>query len=320
MDQSKQSGAYKRKLKRQKEEKIKKLPKLTDFGFVGSTNLQEKSQENNNISDNTNTTDTNTFDIDVSIDQNELTKNVQTQARPQLPSTSFSAPDDIGTESLSDFQSYLNKEAVQEFKSDIGHFINCQLTEQQKRFILNCEPCRPSGPFPKDSKQENRSFSTYFYTEQGKFGEISRGWLRYSVIIDAAYCEPCWLFSISNERSEWRTGVRTWKSLSWKIKKHSNTKHHIASCKIYELWKKNKTVDRELEDKIQYEASFWKMVLDRLFNITLTLAKNSLAFRGHRESTNLLDEDSYNGNFLSQVQLLAKYDDFMKQLLNMPQG
>ena len=54
----------------------------------------------------------------------------------------------------------------------------------------------------------------------------------------------------------------------------------------------------------------------RLFRITLVLAENSLPFRGHREG----DLDGYDGNFLSQVKLLAHYDDVMKQIVDMPSG
>ncbi|KAK5642671.1 hypothetical protein RI129_008838 [Pyrocoelia pectoralis] len=204
------------------------------------------------------------------------------------------------------------------FKTDIGHFVNNKfLKDEEKRFIINCEVCRSEGPFPKDPKQENRSFSTHFYTESTNLGKVSRGWLRYSVILDAAYCEPCWLFSTSD--NEWRTGVRTWRNLSYRISRHVNTNSHIASCKTYELWKANKTVDKETENQLKYEISFWKLVLHRLFNITLTLARSNLAFRGHRE-TNISDSDSFAGNFLSQVQLLGKYDNIMRQVLDMPSG
>ncbi|XP_065654469.1 zinc finger MYM-type protein 1-like [Hydra vulgaris] len=59
------------------------------------------------------------------------------------------------------------------------------------------------------------------------------------------------------------------------------------------------------------------MVLERLFNINLMLTKNSLVFRGHSE---VLADEIYNGNFLSHVYLLSKYDDTMKQVLNKPKG
>lgn len=58
-----------------------------------------------------------------------------------------------------------------------------------------------------------------------------------------------------------------------------------------------------LEDEIRKEASFWRQVLRRLFDIIITLAKSSLALRGHRED---LSERGNHGNFLSIVQLVAR--------------
>jgi len=97
---------------------------------------------------------------------------------------------------------------------------------------------------------------------------------------------------------------------------HSSSQQHNEACSVYEMWKINKTIDKNAEEQIRYKASFWRMVLERLFRITLMLAENSLAFRGHREGC----FDSYDGNFLSQVKLFAQYDDVMKQIVDMPSG
>ncbi|GBP51912.1 52 kDa repressor of the inhibitor of the protein kinase [Eumeta japonica] len=93
----------------------------------------------------------------------------------------------------------------------------------------------------------------------------------------------------------------------------------IQACAVYEFWKKNytNTIDKELENEILKEASFWKMVLQRLFDIILTLAKSSLALRGHRED---LSQEGYHGNFLSFVELVARYDHILRQVLDMPKG
>ncbi|GFX37348.1 zinc finger MYM-type protein 1 [Trichonephila clavipes] len=80
----------------------------------------------------------------------------------------------------------------------------------------------------------------------------------------------------------WCTGIRDWRHLSERIKQHSFSSGHVEACAVYERWKKIDTLDKEHENKIRKEASFWKMVLQRLFDILLTLSKNSLAFRGHR--------------------------------------
>jgi len=38
----------------------------------------------------------------------------------------------------------------------------------------------------------------------------------------------------------------------------------MEACAVLEAWKKNAVVDGALEEKIRFEASFWKMVLERL--------------------------------------------------------
>nr|XP_042912493.1 uncharacterized protein LOC122272645 [Parasteatoda tepidariorum] len=113
----------------------------------------------------------------------------------------------------------------------------------------------------------------------------------YSKILDAAYCQPCWLFA-SQRNNVWRTGIRDWKHLSERIKQHSCSSGH----------------SEELENEIRKEESSWKMVLQRLFDIILTLAKSSLALRGHQED---LSQKGYHGKFLSFVELVARYDHIL---------
>uniref|UniRef100_H3AP21 DUF4371 domain-containing protein n=1 Tax=Latimeria chalumnae TaxID=7897 RepID=H3AP21_LATCH len=59
-----------------------------------------------------------------------------------------------------------------------------------------------------------------------------------------------------------------------------------------------------------------KQVLERLINVTLTLSMCNLAFRGHRKVLG----HANSGNFLSIVELLAKYNPVLKQLVSMPSG
>ncbi|GBP90546.1 hypothetical protein EVAR_64666_1 [Eumeta japonica] len=60
-----------------------------------------------------------------------------------------------------------------------------------------------------------------------------------------------------------------------------------------------------------------KIAQNWLFDIILTLAKSSLALRGHRED---LSQEGYHGNFLSFVELVALYDHILWQVLDMPKG
>ncbi|XP_065651204.1 uncharacterized protein LOC136079397 [Hydra vulgaris] len=92
---------------------------------------------------------------------------------------------------------------------------------------------------------------------------------------------------------------------------------HIEACQVYDHWKQNRILNEDTETLIRHKASFWKMVLERLFNITLMLTKNLLEFRGYSE---VLADEIYNGNFFSYVYLLSKYDGTMKKLLNKPKG
>jgi hypothetical protein len=71
-----------------------------------------------------------------------------------------------------------------------------------------------------------------------------------------------------------------------------------------------------MEISIQNEYNFWRKVLHRVINVTLTLATTNLSFRGHRET-----EFSKNkGNFLSIITLISKYDPILEKLLSMPAG
>ena len=50
------------------------------------------------------------------------------------------------------------------------------------------------------------------------------------------------------------------------------------------------------------EQSYWRQILDRVVNVTLTLTQGNIPFRGHREN----DVEAHQGNFLSIIKLLAK--------------
>ncbi|KAM3962942.1 zinc finger MYM-type protein 1-like [Aphomia sociella] len=73
--------------------------------------------------------------------------------------------------------------------------------------------------------------------------------------------------------------------------------------------KLNETINKDNLKIINDETKKWRNILHRLLDVTLFLAQQNLAFRGHRE-----DISSENrGNFLELVQLLAKYDPVLKE-------
>jgi hypothetical protein len=58
---------------------------------------------------------------------------------------------------------------------------------------------------------------------------------------------------------------------------------------------------------IENEKKHWHSILERLFAIVQMSAERSLAFRGHRQHI----YEPNNGNFLSQVEQLQKFDLLM---------
>lgn len=70
-------------------------------------------------------------------------------------------------------------------------------------------------------------------------------------------------------------------------------------------------IDQRTPNLINAEVIQCKEVMKRLLAIVCHLAEHNLAFRGHREKL----YEHGNGNFLGQVQLMAKFDPVMKEHL-----
>jgi len=190
-----------------------------------------------------------------------------------------------------------------------------------KRFVVEHGSCRPLGPFPRNimlGRQYKHSFSESYYNMKTQAGiQIPVTWLCYSPLLDAAYCEPCWLFANRADpgyRAAWSSGIRDWRDLSRKIAEHSTCSIHVVACMTYDQWKRHETIDKKLASEIRRERNTWRQVLTRVFKVTLSLVANSQSFRGHREKIG----EVYNGNFSSQVELLAAFDPVMADLLTKP--
>ena len=74
---------------------------------------------------------------------------------------------------------------------------------------------------------------------------------------------------------------------------------------------KGETFDETEMALMEAEKNCWRDVLTRLISIIQSLAKRNLALRG---SVDTLHQDN-NGNFLKEVELIAKFDPVLKDHL-----
>ncbi|XP_060859483.1 zinc finger MYM-type protein 1-like [Metopolophium dirhodum] len=201
------------------------------------------------------------------------------------------------------------------YPTDRGHFEG-EVCTSLKKSILLFGQCKPSIKFPRN--HVNRCFSTGYYYITTKTGiKIPRQWLCYSLILDKAYCEFCWLFAnrqYEHFKYEWISGVDDWQHLSQQISKHENSIQHINATEIRRYWEKNKTLDTDLEKQISEEAEYWRNVLRRVIHVILTLTSGNTALRGNEGKKGNLQE--IEGNFMRTIRLLAKFDPFVHNLLN----
>ncbi|CAN7939480.1 unnamed protein product [Ixodes hexagonus] len=131
-----------------------------------------------------------------------------------------------------------------------------------------------------------------------------------SCTVSAAACSPVML---QKRHLQFITGFQAWWKLNPKVQDHEGSEEHL---RCLEQWKTleirfrlQKTIDTEIIQSLETEQRKWSDILHRLLDITLFLAKQNLAFRGHRE-----DELAANkGNFLEMVEMLSKYDPVLKE-------
>lgn len=70
-------------------------------------------------------------------------------------------------------------------------------------------------------------------------------------------------------------------------------------------------IDTQILQQIETEKDYWRNVLKRVVSTVKLLTKLGVAFRGHREGM----DSQRKGNFLSCIEYLAEYDEFLKNHL-----
>ena len=108
-------------------------------------------------------------------------------------------------------------------------------------------------------------------------------------------------------------GLNDWKNCSNILKSRENSPDR---CKHMTSWKeletrldKGQTIDRAEMAPIEAERRWWRDVLARLVAIHQSLAELNIALRGTTDTPH----EPNNGNFLKEVELMAKFDPVLKQ-------
>ncbi len=148
---------------------------------------------------------------------------------------------------------------------------------------------------------KTRSFSSRCYDEFK--------WIEYNRSRDAIFCKACRHFPGSQtEYSFVRNGFQDWKHLRQACLRHASGKTHTVALGKLDAYRESHmsnsrgTVLNQLHGDafVQRNKEHLKVVLD----IVMLCAKQDIALRGHRESSDALNK----GNFLEMFKLLSRYD------------
>ena len=204
--------------------------------------------------------------------------------------------------------------------------VGMQLSNDEKKILLQMEPCQPSEKILKrrtkrQGDRDRHCSQDTFYHEAG----VRRKWASYSLSMDAIFCIPCLMFTDAHSRGEkFRAnqgnafvvnGFSNWKKQGDKIRTHETCHTHLNAKVAEVLFQQGLNVkdlfdnqSKENEERRLIDVKKNRELLERIIDVTLLLGKQGLAFRGHKESL-AADIDANNGNFLELLKLLAKYDD-----------
>ena len=144
-----------------------------------------------------------------------------------------------------------------------------------------------------------------FFRRTTQTGErIHCSWLCFSPSTGRLYCFFCKLFGPKDNP------FFSDDFCDWKHVQHKTSATRLKSLISFNNMKKQSgRTDLELEKQIKNSAQYWCRILKRIINVIMFLGERGLAIRGSSETLGSPD----NGNFLGIIELLAKYDPFLKE-------
>lgn len=154
-----------------------------------------------------------------------------------------------------------------------------------------------------------------------------RSWLEYSKHHDAAFCFPCRIFGNTEYDATFQeSGFRQWHHALLSNKgfdKHSKSKEHLDNMKAWQDFSRSSPIDLKIdaERKRIFEHDCEERqkryeVLPILCDVTNTLARLRLPFRGHDETVH----SSNKGIFVEVVELVARWNEDLAEHLKQAQA
>jgi hypothetical protein len=298
------SGAAKKKgqkEKRQREEELlKKVPKLTVFfdksvplvspAVVSETDFPDKESEKNE------------------------------SAQEEACGNSLSPVSSTDKDCVQNIRNIAESDSPQMYSDDLGQWpFNVNDVMREYWCTQGNVACRHSTSDFSVSrrKYENEisprycraSFFTYVHqlTKQ----KAERTWMCYSPSTGQIFCFPCKLFSTATAFVT--EGFNDWKNANMQLVRHEKSKlHQEALLSLLSRQEPQKRVDSSLFIQMQEERAYWRSVLERVTEVVIFLAERGLPFRGSNETVGSSD----NGNFLGVMELIAKFDPFLAEHIN----
>ncbi|XP_065665417.1 zinc finger MYM-type protein 5-like [Hydra vulgaris] len=293
-----ESGACKRRLKKEREEMVAKLPKMTNFFSSNQTIMQfpqtVDNNKNNERKDENNNTENEVACQGPSNEIQEVESVESTMHNNELDSDTILREDPaLWPLQLKENErmKYLNK-GYAFFQKKDSNF------ESSKRMFKN----------------QYRYYSVKYFQKVMNYGEkCDRKWLMFSESTRCVFCYVCKLFSTDYDNVFVKSGFYNWKKAKQTIFGHENSKEHIqCMIKWIEFIKQNTHVDEYMVSQIKREFNYWPAILNRIVAVIRFLAERGLTFRGHNEVIG----SSNNGNYLDMLELLTQFDPVLKQHLD----
>lgn len=164
-------------------------------------------------------------------------------------------------------------------------------------------------------KNQNRLLSSKVFSRILANGEkCMRNWLIYSESTGNVFCYVCKLFNKNNTNKFVNGGFSNWKKAEEKIGGHENSAEHKKCMLIWLTYMHEKShINNYMAKQLQVEIKFWTEVLKRIVEVIRFLSTRGLAFRGEHEVIG----SPNNGNYLGVMELISKFDPFLKEHFNL---